>query len=181
MISLGSPSRISDRLRAWQAEWTSLRDLADRQSTAARTAAHAVDALREYSAAYRLNLNSHPDGMTVVAILKLLDHLRDSTGLTIEPPDVDDIFDLIPAVRIGARVALAAGMDAAGAHATLGELSLITGDQTSLADRERALAHYSAASEAMRDSLTERLRLFDALGFRPALVLAALEILKAAK
>ena len=167
---MGCPSRISDGLRAWQAQWTSLRELAERQAAAGRTASLAVAELQRYSAAYRENLNSHSDGVTEVAILKLLGHLRDATGLVIEPPDVDDIFDLIPAVRIAARAALAAGKDSASAHATLGELRLISGDQTSPTDRERALAHYSAAghSPEIRDSLIERLALLYALGFRPA-------------
>jgi len=177
---LGCPSRISGALRAWQAEWAPLREQAERQAAAAISAALALIALRDYSAAYRRNLNSHPDGMTAVAILKLLDHLRDSTGLIIETADVDDIFDLIPAVRIAARAALADGNDAAGAHATLGELRLISGDQTSPGDREQALADYTAASSspAIRDALIERLDLFYALGFRPALVLAAMHAIK---
>jgi len=177
---LDCPSRISETLRAWQAEWAPLREQSERQAGAARSAPLALAALRDYSAAYRRDLNSHSDGITVVAILKLLDHLHNSTGLIIEAADVDDIFDLIPAVRIAARAALAAGKDAAGAHATLGELGLISGDQTSPGDREQALAHYTAvrSSPAVRDSLIERLNLFYTLGFRPALVQAAMEILK---
>ncbi len=160
-----------------------MRELGERQVSAARNSALAVAALLDYSSAYRQNLNSHSDGVTVVAILKLLDHLSVLTGLSIEAADVDDIFDLIPAVRIAARAALAGGRDTAGAHATLGELGLISGDQTSLADREQALTHYNAArgTSIVRDSLLERLQLFRSLGFRPALVSAAMGILEAQK
>ena len=180
---MGCPSRISDRLRAWQAEWAPLRELAERQASAARNSVLALAALQDYSSAYRQNLNSHSDGVTVVAILKLLDHLSVSTGVTLEAGDVDDIFDLIPAVRIAARAALAGGNDEAGAHATLGELGLISGDQASPGEREQALTHYTAARETsiVRDSLLERLQLFRALGFRPALVSAAMGILEAKK
>ncbi len=180
---MGCPSRISDGLRAWQAEWAPLRELAERQASAARNSGLAVAALMDYSSAYRQDLNSHSDGVSVVAILKLLDHLIVSTGLPLEAADVDHIFDLIPAVRIAARADLACGKDPAGAHATLGELGLISGDQTSPGDREQALTHYTAAraTSLVRDSLLERLQLFRALGFRPALVSAAMRILEAEK
>jgi hypothetical protein len=115
----------------------------------------------------------------VVSILKLLDHLRFSTGLEPESADVDDIFDLIPAVRIAARAALDRADEASAAHATLGELCLVSGDQASPDDRELALRHYSqaGASPTDRNALLERLRLFAALGFRTALVSDAMKTL----
>jgi hypothetical protein len=174
-----SPSRISAGLREWQAEWSSRREFAERQVAAVRSSSLAAAVLRECSEAYRRNLNSHADGVTVVSILKLLDHLRFSTGLDPESPDVDDIFDLIPAVRMAARAALDRVDEASGAHATLGELCLVSGDQASPADRELALRHYAQAGAcaADRDALLERLRLFAALGFRPELVSAAMKTL----
>jgi hypothetical protein len=177
---VGCPSRISAGLREWQAEWSGLREVSDRQTAAVRTSALAVAALQDHSRAYRRNLNSHTDGVTVVVILRLLDHLRLSTGLDPDRADVaagiDDIFDLIPAVRIAARAALDQGYDAAGAHGTLGELYLVSGDQASANDREVALSHYAEArvSGPERDALLERLRLFDGLGFRPGLVAGAI-------
>ena len=135
----------------------------------------AAAALRECFQAYRKNLNSHPDGVTVVSILKLLDHLRISTGLEPESAETDDIFDLIPAVRIAARAALERKEEAAEANATLAELCLVSGDQSSPADRQRALNHYAASGPTDRDALRERLRLFEALGFRHALVSEALK------
>jgi len=175
---VGSPSRISAGLRLWQEEWSPRLELAERQVAAVRSSRLAVAALREHFRAYRQDLNSHADGMTVVAILKLLDHLWVATGLAPESADVDDIFDLIPAVRIAARAALDRG-ETAGAHATLGELCLVSGDQASPGDRELALRHYAEArvSAGDRDALLERLRLFAALGFRPALVSDALKTL----
>ena len=171
------PSRISAGLREWQAEWSSRGEFAERQVAAVRTSSLAAAVLRECSQAYRRNLNSHAVGVTMVSILKLLDHLRFSTGLEPESAGVDDIFDLIPAVRIAARAALDRGDEAASAHATLGELSLVSGDQASPSDRELALNHYvqAATSAVDRDALLERLRLFAALGFRPALVSAAMQ------
>jgi hypothetical protein len=174
-----SPSRISAGLRQWQAEWSLPRELAERQLAAVRSSSVAAAALRESSRIYRRNLNSHADGVTVVSILKLLDHLRFSTGLEPESAEVDDVFDLIPAVRIAARAALERPDEAAGAHATLGELCLVSGDQASTEDHELALRHYAEArvSAADRDALIERLRLFAALGFRPALVSEAIQTL----
>ena len=175
---MGSPSRISARLREWQAQWSPCRELAERQVAAVRSSSLAAIALRECFADYRQNLNSHSDGVTVVSLLRLLDHLQMSTGLDPEWVETDDIFDLIPAVRIAARAALERDGEAGGANATLGELRLVSGDQASPADRERTLLYYAEAGVAMdRDPLRERLRLFEALGFRPSLVADALKIL----
>jgi hypothetical protein len=173
------PSRISAGLREWQAEWSSRGEFAERQVAAVRTSSLVAAVLRECSQAYRRNLNSHADGVTLVSILKLLDHLRFSTGLEPESADVDDIFDLIPAVRIAARAALDRADEAAGAHATLGELCLVSGDQASPDDRESALRHCAQAgtSAVDRDALLERLGLFAALGFRTELVSAAMKTL----
>jgi len=63
---------------------------------AVQSSALAVEALHEYSRAYRRDLNSHVDGVTVVAIVRLLDHLRTATGLDTAPADIDDIYDIIP-------------------------------------------------------------------------------------
>ncbi len=176
---MDSPSRISAGLRRWQEEWSLPGELAERQLAAVRSSSLAAAALRESSRAYRRDLNSHSDGVTVVSILKLLDHLRFSTGLEPESAEVDDIFDLIPAVRIAAGAALERADDAAGAHATLGELCLVSGDQASPGDRALALRHYAEAgvSPADRDALLERLGLFAALGFRPGLVSEAIQAL----
>jgi hypothetical protein len=176
---VGSPRPISGLLLAWTAEWSSFPELADRIGAAARSYPFAVAALHDYSRAYRKNLNSHADGVTTVAILKLLDHLRNATGLAAST-DVDDLFDLIPAVRLAARADLERAEGAFGAHATLAELYLVSGDQTSPADREAALFHYSEAgvSPTVRETLIERLHLFAGLGFRPTLVSEALRVLE---
>lgn len=174
-----SPRPISGLLLAWTAEWSSLAEPADRIGQAARSYPFAVAALHDYLRAYRRNLNSHADGVTAVTILKLLDHLRNATGLAAST-DVDDLFDLIPAVRLAARANLECAEDAAGAHATLAELYLVSGDQASTADRETALYHYreARASPKVRETLIGRLRLLDGLGFRPALVSEAIGVLE---
>jgi hypothetical protein len=176
---VGSPRPISGLLLAWTAEWSSFAELADRIAAAARSYPFAVAALHDYSRAYRKNLNSHPDGVTAVTILKLLDHLRNATGLE-AVTDVNDLFDLIPAVRLAARADLERAEDAAGAHATLAELLLVTGDQASPADREAALFHFAEAGafSTVRKVLIERLNLFKGLGFRPTLVSEALRLLE---
>jgi len=174
-----SPRPISGLLLAWTAEWSPFAELADRIGAAARSYPFAVAALHDYSRAYRKNLNSHADGITAITILKLLDHLRNSTGLEAST-DVDDLFDLIPAVRLAARADLERPEDHAGAHATLAELILVSGDQASADDRAAALFHYREAgrSATVREILIARLHLFAGLGFRPALVSDALRVLE---
>jgi hypothetical protein len=173
---VASPRPINGLLLAWTSEWSSFPELADRIGAAARSHPFAVAALHDYSLAYRQNLNSHPDGITAVALLKLLDHLRNATGIEAPTPDGADLFDLIPAVRLAARADLerapASSEHAAGAHATLGELYLVSGDQASPSDRDATIFHYSqaAAFEPVRQALMDRLRLFSGLGFRSALV-----------
>jgi hypothetical protein len=156
-------------------------ELADRQMAAVRSSSVAVAALHGYLRVYRRNLNSHADGVTAVSILKLLEHLRNTTGLEPGSMDVDDLFDLIPAVRLAARADLERVEDAAGADATLGELLLVSGDQASAADRETALFHYAEAGSVsiVREVLIERLQMFQGLGFRPALVFEAMRVLEA--
>jgi len=147
---------------------------------AVRSSPVAVAALQDYSRAYRKNLNSHADGVTVVSILKLLEHLRNATGMEPASADVDDLFDLIPAVRLAARADLERVEDTAGAHATLGELLLVSGDQASPIDRQAALFHYAEcrADSIVRKVLIERLQMFQELGFRPALVSDAIRVLE---
>jgi hypothetical protein len=170
------PRRIDGRLRAWQAEWSRFAELTERMRGAVQSSSLAVEALHDYSRAYRRDLNSHVDGVTVVAIARLLDHLRTATGLDTAPADIGDIFDIIPAVRLAAGVALERGEYLAAAHASLGELYLVSGDQAAELERQDALAHYRVAGEfpMERDILLERLHYFAGLGFRPNLVSAAI-------
>jgi hypothetical protein len=175
------PRRIDGRLQAWQAEWSRFGELTDRMGAAARSSALAVEALEDYSRVYRRDLNSHVDGVTVVAIARLLDHLQMITGLEPAPSDIGDIFDIIPAVRLAAQVALERGEYVAAARATLGELYLVSGDQASELERQKALAHYriAGAFPAERDIMLQRLHFFAALGFRPVLVSAAIAAIDA--
>jgi hypothetical protein len=175
------PRRIDGPLRAWQAEWSGYGELTDRMVGAVRSSTLAVESLQEYSRAYRRDLNSHVDGVTVVAIARLLDHLQTVTGLEPAPSDIGDIFDIIPAVRLAAQVALERGEYLGAAHATLGELYLVSGDQAAELQRQEALAHYQIAGAfpAERDIMLERLHFFAALGFRPVLVSAAISALEA--
>lgn len=178
---MGFPRPIDGLLLAWEAEWSAVTEMSERQAAAMRSSPAAVIALDHYSRAYRRNLNSHADGMTAVAIVKLLDHLRNATGLEPASSDVDDLFDLIPAVRLAARAELERAEEAAGAHATLAELYLVSGDQASPADQAAALFHYTEAASVsiVRKVLIERLRLFEELGFRPGLVSEAIGVLEA--
>ncbi|HTM52330.1 MAG TPA: hypothetical protein VL285_26725 [Bryobacteraceae bacterium] len=175
---MGSPSRINDGLRRWQAEWSAGADLAARQAGAVRSSFLAAAALRDHWRAYRDNLNSHEQGVMVVSLLKVLDHLEMATGQKPERAEVDDIFDLLPAVRIAARAAFDRG-EIIPAHVTLGELALVSADQTSAAELSAALEHCSAVSAAnCGEDLRERLGLFASLGFRAAWIGKAVRILE---
>jgi hypothetical protein len=175
------PRRIDGRLRAWQAEWSRFGEQTDRMVAAVQSSTLAVEALHDYSRSYRRDLNSHVDGVTVVAVARLLDHLSTVTGLEAAHADIGDIFDIIPAVRLAAGVALERGEYPAAAHATLGELYLVSGDQTAESERQEAMAHYlvAGAFPMERDILLARLHFFAGLGFRPNLVSAAIAVLGA--
>jgi hypothetical protein len=134
--------------------------------------------LRDHWRAYRDNLNSHEQGVMVVSLLKVLDHLELATGLKVEIAQVDDIFDLLPAVRIAARAAIDRG-EISQARATLGELALVSADQASAAELSAALEHCSAVRAAnCGEDLMERLGLFASLGFRVAWIGKAVQILE---
>lgn len=175
------PRRIDGHLRAWQAEWSGFGELADRMAAAVRSSSLAAEALLEYSRAYRRDLNSHVDGVTVVAIHRLLDHLRTATGLEPATAEIGDIFDVIPSVRLAAHAALERSEFLAAAHATLGELYLVSGDQAAELERTEALAHYlvAGAFPMERDILLERLHYYAGLGFRPVLISSAIDALTA--
>jgi len=67
------------------------------------------------------------------------------------------------------------------ARAALGELYVVSGDQTAEKERRQAIAHYrvSGALPMERDILSERMHFLAGLGFRPHLVSAAIAALSA--
>ena len=171
----------------WRLRWdTPESSLQARQQAAVISSAFAADAVRSYDAAQRRRLDSYYNGINVISLVKLLDHLKSATGD--EPVDcgIADLNDLIVVVRMAASEALDCAAkerrhaDTVWTAATLGELELVAGD----ADRARKLYQRAANSANVTyfqiDSMLTQVRLLERLGFRPDAVTATIQVLEQA-
>ena len=157
----------------WQLEWKDTEKLKERQQQAVVSSGYIAGAVGSYLFATRKHLDYY-NGINVVSLLKLLEHLHIATGD--EPVDckIGNWEDLISVVRFAAQCALERivpgsehEQDAVWALATLGELELVAGD----ADKARKL--YSQAAYApgttyfQINSMLDQVYLFESLDFRP--------------
>jgi tetratricopeptide (TPR) repeat protein len=151
----------------WRSTWSAKESEAERQLEGIRNAAPAVLAIKSYNFALRQNLASFYNGVNVVSLLSLLNHLADVTKRRRVATPVGDLSDLPVIVRIAATSKLEDPGEVVWAKSTLGELSLATGK-----DAEEALAFYE---DAIADpsltyfnvkSMLEQVELFTQLGFQ---------------
>jgi tetratricopeptide (TPR) repeat protein len=173
----------------WRARWEPVEDEAERLAAAVRCSQMAAFAARSYNAAYRLHLDYY-NGINVVALSRLLEHLAKRTGRRPATAPTLATADVCAAVRVAATSARGLAQDTLGAvggsdamvwaSGTLGELAVLLGDPDE-ADR-----HYSDAagvpgvSYFQLDSMRSQLRLYERLGFEPDAVAAARAPLEAA-
>jgi hypothetical protein len=158
----------------WRLEWRNLETLEERQQQAILTSGQLASAIQSYDLATRKHFNYY-NGINVVSLLKLLEHLKDVTGKKPVDPGIDDLESLIYVVRFAGQNALdCAAQDSADgvwAAATLAELALVTGA------REKARELYAQAAYGTKDyfqvnSMLEQIHLFESLGFHQDAVLA---------
>jgi tetratricopeptide (TPR) repeat protein len=166
----------------WQLEWKDLESLEERQFQAIATSRYIVSAIQTYDQAARKNFDYY-NGINVVTLVKLLEHLKEATGDQPVDPKVNDVEDLISVVRFAARDALNCagldvGQDGVWAAATLGELELVAGD----ADKARAFYRDAANAPSTTyfnvNSMLDQIHLFESLGFRPEAVAAVKKVLE---
>jgi len=165
----------------WRARWEPVEDEDERLATAVGCSQMAAFAARSYNAAFRLHLDYY-NGINVVALSRLLEHLAQRTGRRPATAPAAATADVCAAVRVAATSARELALDTLGAgdadamvwaSGTLGELALLLGDA------DEAERHYSDAagvpgvSYFQLDSMRSQLRLYERLGFEPAAVAAA--------
>jgi tetratricopeptide (TPR) repeat protein len=151
----------------WRTTWSRAEKLEERLALAWRNAATARKSLDTYEVAIRNDLDSYFNGINVVTLAVLLEHVARTNKRTVKP-EVPDLADLQTAVRLAATGKLES--DTVWARATLGELHLGLGhQQEALDDYEQATADSSLTWFNIR-SMFEQVQLFQLLGHQPEAV-----------
>ncbi len=174
----------------WRADWNRPgKRLAERQRRAVVGSDYAVEAIRSYNAAYRRHLDSYYTGINVITLVKLLEHLRTTTGQ--KPPDagVADLPDLVTVVGMAARAELDRSREtnrpekerremATWSLATLGELELVAGTPANAVAYYEQAVHTLDVTYFQIDSMLSQVELLDCLDFEPAAVGAVKTLLQ---
>ena len=151
----------------WRTTWSRAEKLEERLSFAWRNAVTARKSLETYEVAIRNDLDSYFNGINVVTLAVLLEHVARENKRAVKP-QVPDLADLQTAVRLAATGKLES--DTVWARATLGELHLSLGhQQEALDDYEQATADPSLTWFNIR-SMFEQVQLFQLLGYQPETV-----------
>jgi tetratricopeptide (TPR) repeat protein len=166
----------------WRLEWKDLGTLEERQQQAVVSSGYIASAIRSYNFATRKHRDYY-NGINVVSYLKLLEHLRSTTGEEPVDCEIGNLEDLVSVVRFAANVALdstglSGGVDAVWAAATLGELELVTGDAEKARKIYRDAANGPDTSFFQVNSMLEQVCLFESLGFRPEAVAGVKKVLE---
>ena len=157
----------------------------NRSTTAAQAVAtsnYIASAVRSYDQAARSKFDYY-NGINVVSLVKLLEHLKNATGDQPVDCKVDDVDDWPPSCASPPRTRSTArgsrrGQDGVWAAATFGELELVAGNAN------KARAHYRAAANAPEttyfnvNSMLDQIYLFENLGFQPEAVAAVKKVLE---
>jgi hypothetical protein len=171
----------------WRARWQEVEDEDERVGAAVQFSQMAAFAAASYHTAYRVHLDYY-NGINVVALLRLLDHLAVRTGRQPAAVPVLNVDDVCTAVRVAAAAASDRAQDAlAGGNpetliwsaGTLGELAVLLGDAGEAQRQYTAAAGVPNISHFHLDSMLSQLRLYELLGFEPEAVRAARDTVKA--
>jgi tetratricopeptide (TPR) repeat protein len=161
----------------WRQKWETHHTLPERRKAAAAASVSAVRAIKSYYAAQRRHLDSYYNGINVLGLTRLLNHLREQTDYPVEKPGVADLPALTAVVRMAAQCAAGIDMPDSGSQeeviwgtATLGELELLAGQE------KKAMAYYQSAANSpdatyfQVASMLNQLRTYELLGFQSDLV-----------
>ncbi len=161
----------------WRTTWSRAQDLEERLAVAGRNAATARRSLMTYEVAFRKNLGSYFNGINVVTLATLLEHVARSNKRAVKP-EVADLADLQTVVRLAATTKLDNKDESVWARATLGELHLALGHpQEALDEYEQATADPSLTWFNIR-SMFEQVQLLQFLGYKPDAVEPVVELLE---
>jgi tetratricopeptide (TPR) repeat protein len=153
----------------WRTTWSRAQKLEERLALAGRNAATARKSLETYEVVIRKDLGSYFNGINVVTLAMLLEHVAQTNKRAVKP-EVADLADLQTVVRLAATTKLDNKDESVWARATLGELHLALGHrQEALDEYEQATADPSLSWFNIR-SMFEQVQLFQLLGYQPETV-----------
>jgi hypothetical protein len=153
----------------WRTAWSSEKSLENRLALAWRNAVIARKSIATYEIALRCDLGSYYNGINVVALASLLEHIARETKRSMRP-EVSDLEDLKTVVRLATAARLDAENEGVWARATLGELHLVSGHaQETFDEYEQATADPSLTQFNIL-SMFEQVQLFQLLGYKPETV-----------
>jgi tetratricopeptide (TPR) repeat protein len=161
----------------WRTSWSSGRTVEERLALAGRNAAVARKSIAAYEVAVARDLGSYYNGINVVALASLLEHVGRKTG---RPPraEVEDLDDLKTVARLAAKAKLDDEVEGVWARATLGELHLICGrGAEALDDYEQATGDPSLTQFDIQ-SMFEQVQLFQLLDYEPEAVEPVAKLLR---
>lgn len=150
----------------WRTTWSEAEKLEERTRLAWRNIAMARKSIETYEVAIRHDLASYFNGINVVTLTTLADHVAQANKRTAKPV-VADLADLQTVVRLAATAKIDDPAETVWARATLGELHLGLGhSEEALDDYEQATADPSLTWFNIR-SMFEQVQLFQLLGYQP--------------
>jgi tetratricopeptide (TPR) repeat protein len=153
----------------WRTTWSQAAKLEERTKLAWRNIAMLRRSIETYEVAIRHDLASYFNGINVITLATLADHVAQANKRTAKPV-VADLADLQTVVRLAATAKIDDPAEAVWARATLGELHLGLGrPEEALDDYEQATADPSLTWFNIR-SMFEQVQLFQLLGYQPEAV-----------
>ena len=158
----------------WKLEWQDLATLTERQRQAVLKSNFIASAIHSYDQAVRRKFDYY-NGINVVSLFKLLEHLKVATGEQPVDSKIKDIDDMISVVRFAAQneldsIGLDTGEAGVWAAATLGELEVVLGNTERARTLYRDAANAPATTYFHVGSMLDQIYLFESLGFRPETV-----------
>ncbi len=169
----------------WRVRWQEEPTLEARQRRAVERSQLAASAIRSYNAAFRRDLGSYYNGINVLALQALLDHLAQATGMVPADSGLADADAVAAVLRVAVGCALERARQAGDeeevtwASATLGELAVVEG-RADEARRCYAESLTPSVTYFQIRSMLSQLDLFRALGFQPQAADAAVGLLEEA-
>jgi tetratricopeptide (TPR) repeat protein len=160
----------------WRASWEKEEELQARQGAALASSSLAAVAAQSYATAQRRHLGNYFNGINVIALVKLLEHLGQVTGDIPQQTGIQDVADLVSVVRVAAKADLdrvqgksdeGSQETAVWAEATLGELALLIGEGAAAFRHYRSAAASPGITPFKVNSMLSQIELLDLLGFRP--------------
>ncbi len=153
----------------WRTTWSSGPGVKDRLALAQRNAAVARNSIASYETAVWRDLSSYYNGINVVALAALLEHVARENK---RPPkeEVSGLEDLMTLVRLAATAKLDDPAEGVWARATLGELFLVRGDAAAALDAYEQVTADPNLTWFNIKSMSEQVQLFQLLGFQPEAV-----------